>query len=454
MRAAVGPNFIIIFRLSMLDLVEGGNTWEEIVQLAEAIEQAGATIINTGIGWHEARIPTIATKVPRGAFSKVTAKFRGAVQIPLITTNRINTPEIAEQILAEGDADMVSIGATVPCRPGVRQQSCCRSRRWKSTPARLQLRRAWTCMGGKLTTCLVNPRACYETELDTCRCGRSKKSPWSAPARRVWPPPRWRLSAASRDAVRFGQRRSVASSTSPSACRARKSSLKPCAISTCKLQTTHVELCLNTRVDAAQLAAGGYDEIILATGIAPRTPAIPGVENAKVLSYLDVILERKPVGKRVAVIGAGGIGFDVSEFLVHQGVSTSLDRAAFWKEWGIDTHLQARGGVAGIKAERHAPAREVFLLQRKAFKVGDGLGKTTGWIHRTGLKNKQVQMLNSVEYLKIDDDGLHIRIGAEGEPQLLAVDNIVICAGQDPLRELHDGLVAAGQNVHLIGGLT
>jgi len=211
-------------------------------------------------------------------------------------------------------------------------------------------------------------------------------------------------------------------------------------------------VCLNTRVDVAKLVEGGYDEIILATGIAPRVPAIPGVENAKVLSYLDVILERKPVGKRVAVIGAGGIGFDVSEFLVHQGVATSLDRAAFWKEWGIDTQLEARGGVAGIKAAPHAPAREVFLLQRKKTKVGDGLGKTTGWIHRTGLKNKQVQMLNSVEYLSIDDQGLHIFIGESGEPQLLAVDNIVICAGQDPLRELHDGLVEAGQNVHLIGG--
>ena len=218
------------------------------------------------------------------------------------------------------------------------------------------------------------------------------------------------------------------------------------------MQTTNVEVCLNTRVDVAKLVEGGYDEIILATGIAPRVPAIPGVENAKVLSYLDVILERKPVGKRVAVIGAGGIGFDVSEFLVHEGVATSQDRAAFWKEWGIDAHLEARGGVAGIKAAPHAPAREVFLLQRKTSKVGDGLGKTTGWIHRTGLKNKQVQMLNSVEYLKIDDEGLHIRIGDSGEPQVLPVDNIVICAGQDPLRELHDGLVSAGQSVHLIGG--
>jgi 2,4-dienoyl-CoA reductase (NADPH2) len=218
-----------------------------------------------------------------------------------------------------------------------------------------------------------------------------------------------------------------------------------------KLQTTGVDVRLNTRVAVQDLLGAGYDDVILATGIAPRTPAIPGIENPKVLSYLDVILQRKPVGHSVAVIGAGGIGFDVSEFLVHQGVSTSLDRTAFWKEWGIDTTLEARGGVVGIKPELHAPARQVFLLQRKASKVGDGLGKTTGWIHRTGLKNKQVQMLNSVEYLKIDDAGLHIRIG-ESEEKLLPVDNIVICAGQDPLRELYDGLVEAGQAVHLIGG--
>ncbi|MCY1405811.1 2,4-dienoyl-CoA reductase [compost metagenome] len=218
-----------------------------------------------------------------------------------------------------------------------------------------------------------------------------------------------------------------------------------------KVESTGVNLRLNTRVDVQALVDGGYDEIILATGIAPRTPAIPGVEHAKVLSYLDVLLERKPVGKAVAVIGAGGIGFDVSEYLVHQGVATSQDREAFWKEWGIDTHLEARGGVAGIKAVPHAPARQVFLLQRKKSKVGDGLGKTTGWIHRTGLKNKGVQMLNSVEYLAIDDAGLHIRVDG-GEPQVLAVDNVVICAGQDPLRELQEGLVAAGQSVHLIGG--
>ena len=218
-----------------------------------------------------------------------------------------------------------------------------------------------------------------------------------------------------------------------------------------KLESTGVDLRLNTRVSADDLVKGGFDEIILATGIVPRTPAIPGIEHAKVISYLDAILQRKPVGQKVAVIGAGGIGFDVSEFITHQGEATSLNRDAFWHEWGIDTTLEARGGVAGIQPEPHAPARQVFLLQRKKSKVGDGLGKTTGWIHRAGLKSKQVQMLNSVEYLKVDDAGLHIRI-AEGEPQVLPVDTVIVCAGQDPLRELQAGLEAAGQKVHLIGG--
>ncbi|WP_338509744.1 NADPH-dependent 2,4-dienoyl-CoA reductase [Pseudomonas poae] len=451
-REAVGPHFIIIFRLSMLDLVEGGSSWEEIVQLAKAIEQAGATIINTGIGWHEARIPTIATKVPRGAFSKVTAKLRGAVQIPLITTNRINTPEIAEQILAQGDADMVSMARPFLADPEfVNKAAAGRADEINTCIGCNQACLDHT-FGGKLTTCLVNPRACYETELNYLPTTRSKKIAvvGAGPAG---------LAAATVAAERGHQVTLFDSSSEiggqfniAKRVPGKEEFFETLRYFTRKLQTTQVELRLNTRVDVAELAAGGYDEIILATGIAPRTPAIAGVDHAKVLSYLDVILQLKPVGGRVAVIGAGGIGFDVSEFLVHQGVSTSLDRDAFWKEWGIDTHLQARGGVAGIKPQPHLPAREVFLLQRKASKVGDGLGKTTGWIHRTGLKNKQVQMLNSVEYLKIDDDGLHIRIGAEGETQVLAVDNIVICAGQDPLRELHDGLVAAGQSVHLIGG--
>ncbi|WP_426113972.1 FAD-dependent oxidoreductase [Pseudomonas sp. DSP3-2-2] len=450
-REAVGPQFIIIFRLSMLDLVEGGSIWEEIVQLAKAIEQAGATIINTGIGWHEARIPTIATKVPRAAFSKVTAKLRGSVGIPLITTNRINTPEIAEQILSEGDADMVSMARPFLADPEfVNKAAAGRADEINTCIGCNQACLDHT-FGGKLTTCLVNPRACHETELNYVPTRQIKRVAviGAGPAG---------LAAATVAAER-GHKVTLFDSASEIGGQfniakrvpGKEEFFETLRYFARKLQTTGVEVRLNERVAVTDLVSAGYDDIILATGIAPRTPAIPGIDNSKVLSYLDVILARKPVGHSVAVIGAGGIGFDVSEFLVHQGVSTSLDREAFWKEWGIDTALQARGGVAGIKPEPHAPARQVFLLQRKASKVGDGLGKTTGWIHRTGLKNKQVQMLNSVEYLRIDDAGLHVRIG-EGEEKLLPVDNIVICAGQDPLRELYDGLVDAGQSVHLIGG--
>ena len=450
-REATGPNFIIIFRLSMLDLIEGGSVWEEVVQLAQAIEAAGATLINTGIGWHEARIPTIATKVPRAAFSKVTAKLRGAVGIPLITTNRINTPEVAERVLAEGDADLVSMARPFLADP-----------EFVNKAAQGRADEINTCIGcnqacldhtfaGKLTSCLVNPRACHETELNylpvkqVLRIAVVGAGPAGLAAATV---------AAERghQVTLFDSRSEIGGQFNVAKrIPGKEEFYETLRYFQRKLALTGVDLRLQTRVDVPTLVQGGFHQIILATGIAPRLPAIEGIEHAKVLSYLDVLLQLKPVGRSVAVIGAGGIGFDVSEYLVHQGVSTSLDRQAFWEQWGIDPRLQARGGVAGIVGQWHAPARQVYLLQRKASKVGDGLGKTTGWIHRTGLKLQGVQMLNSVEYLKIDDAGLHISVGG-GPAQLLAVDNIVICAGQDPLRELQAGLLAAGQTVHLIGG--
>nr|WP_288498803.1 NADPH-dependent 2,4-dienoyl-CoA reductase [uncultured Pseudomonas sp.] len=450
-REAVGRDFIIIYRLSMLDLVEGGSTWDEIVTLAKAIETAGATLINTGIGWHEARIPTIATKVPRAAFTKVTAKLKGEVGIPLCTTNRINTPEVAEQVLAEGDADMVSMARPFLADPEfVNKAAAGRADEINTCIGCNQACLDHT-FGGKLTTCLVNPRACYETELNYIPSATVKKiavvgaGPAGLAAATVAAERGHSVTlfdAASEIGGQFNVAKRIPG---------KEEFFETLRYFKRKLEVTGVDVRLNTRVSASELIDGGFDEILLATGIVPRTPAIPGVEHVKVISYLDAILQRKPVGPRVAVIGAGGIGFDVSEFITHAGPATSLDREAFWKEWGIDLALEARGGVAGVQPQVEPAARQVFLLQRKKSKVGDGLGKTTGWIHRAGLKNKQVQMINAVEYLQIDDQGLHIRVG-EGEPQVLPVDTVILCAGQEPLRELQDALFAAGQSVHLIGG--
>ncbi len=450
-REAVGSDFIIIYRLSMLDLMEKGSSWDEVVELAKAIEAAGATIINTGIGWHEARIPTIATKVPRGAFTKVTAKLRGEVSIPLVATNRINTPEVAERALAENDADMISMARPFLADPD-----------FVNKAAAGKADEINTCIGcnqacldhtfsGKLTTCLVNPRACHETELNYISTTAVKKIAvvGAGPAG---------LAAATVAAER-GHEVTLFDSASEIGGQFNVAKLIPgkeefyetLRYFAQKLQSTQVKVQLNTRVNAQELLAESFDEVILATGIVPRVPAIPGIEHPKVLSYLDAILGRKPVGKKVAVIGAGGIGFDVSELLTHSGESSSLDREVFWKEWGIDLGLDARGGVEGIKPQISDAARQVYLLQRKKTKVGAGLGKTTGWIHRVGLRNKQVEMVSNVEYLGVDDAGLHISI-AGAEPQVLAVDNVILCAGQTPLRELQDDLETAGVTVHLVGG--
>lgn len=450
-REAVGAEFIIIYRLSMLDLMEKGSDWVEIVQLAKAIEAAGATIINTGIGWHEARIPTIATKVPRGAFTKVTAKLRGEVSIPLVATNRINTPEVAERALAENDADLISMARPFLADP-----------EFVNKAAAGKADEINTCIGcnqacldhtfsGKLTSCLVNPRACHETELNYIATTAVKKIAvvGAGPAG---------LAAATVAAER-GHQVILFDSASEIGGQFNVAKLIPgkeefyetLRYFGNKLKSTGVNLQLNQRVNAQELIAEGFDEVILATGIVPRVPDIPGIDHPKVLSYLDAILGRKPVGQIVAVIGAGGIGFDTAELLTHSGASSSLDRQTFWKEWGIDLGLTARGGVAGILPQPEAAARQVYLLQRKKSKVGAGLGKTTGWIHRAGLRDKHVEMLAAVEYLHIDDAGLHISV-AGAEAQVLAVDNVILCAGQTPLRELQTELEQAGVAVHLVGG--
>jgi len=450
-REAVGAQFIIIFRLSMLDLVEGGSSWDEIVQLAKAVEQAGATLLNTGIGWHEARIPTIATMVPRAAFTKVTAKLRGQVQLPLITTNRINMPDVAERVLSEGDADMVSMARPFLADADLMNKAA------EGRAAEIN-----TCIGcnqacldhtfqGKLTTCLVNPRAGNETELNYLRTQRPKRvavvgaGPAGLAAATVLALRGHRVSlfeAASEIGGQFNLAKRVPG---------KEEFNETLRYFNTQLRSLGVDVHLNTRVSADELADVGFDDIVLATGVLPRMPDIAGIDHPKVIGYVDAIRGTKPVGETVAVIGAGGIGFDVTELITQAGPSTSLDREAFWREWGIDLELAVRGGVTGIEAQPHPPARRVYLLQRKKSKVGNGLAKTTGWIHRTSLKNRGVEMLSGVEYLKIDDEGLHVAIDAGG-PQVLAVDTIIVCAGQEPLRELYEPLAAKGLRVHLIGG--
>jgi 2,4-dienoyl-CoA reductase (NADPH2) len=446
-REAVGEHFIIIYRLSMLDLVDGGSTAEEVIQLGKAVEKAGATIINTGIGWHEAQIPTIATKVPRAAFTWVTARFRKELSVPVITSNRINTPEIAEEVLARGDADMVSMARPFLADPDF--------------VIKAQENRADeinTCIGcnqacldhvfsGLMTSCLVNPRACHETELHIVATINVKKIAvvGAGPAG---------LSAATTAASR-GHQVTLFDSASEIGGQfniAKQIPGKEEFFETLRyygrqIELTGVDLQLNRRVTAEQLNNGGFDEVIIATGISPRMPAIEGINHPKVIDYLDVIGSKKPVGQKVAIIGAGGIGFDTAEYITHAGESTSQNIPAFMKEWGIDMTLGSRSGTEGITAQPEPSPREVYLLQRKSTRVGKGLGKTTGWIHRAGLTMKGVRMMPGCDYSHIDDQGLHITVG--DDPQILDVDTIIICAGQDPLRELVDGLNLPH---HLIGG--
>ncbi len=445
-REKVGPEFIIIYRLSMLDLVEGGSTLEEVIQLAQAIEAAGATIINTGIGWHEARIPTIATKVPRAAFAWVTKKLKGHVSIPLVATNRINTPEVAEQLLADDYCDMVSMARPLLADPLFLRKA----EQGRADEINTCIGCNQACLdhtfGGKLTSCLVNPRACHETEIIDAPVTQVKRIAvvGAGPAGLSFA-----TTAAKRGhsvtlfdaASEIGGQFNIAKQVP-----GKEEFYETLRYFGKQIELTGVQLKLNTKVSADDLR--DFDEVVLATGITPRVPPIPGVDHPKVLSYLDVLRDKKAVGKSVAIIGAGGIGFDVAEYLSHSGTSPSLDPAKFFAEWGVDTSYQQVGGLTTPHLE--APARQLFLLQRKTSKVGDGLGKTTGWIHRTGLKNRQVHMIAGVSYDRIDDAGLHVTVNSE--QKLIPVDNVVLCAGQEPKRDLQAGLEALGKTVHLIGG--
>ena len=447
-RERVGANFILIFRLSMLDLVEGGSTHEEVVQLAQALEAAGVTILNTGIGWHEARIPTIATKVPRAAWAWVTEQLKGKVGIPLVATNRINTPDVAEGILASGQADMVSMARPFLADPEfVNKAAAGRAQDINTCIACNQACLDHT-FAGKITSCLVNPRACHETILVPLPLSKKERVAvvGAGPAGLAF----------ATEAAKRGMEVTLFDAGSEIGGQfnvAKQIPGKEEFHETLRyfgeqLQQTGVSVKLGQRVDADTLVKEGFKQVVLATGITPRLPEIDGIAHPKVLGYLDVLKDKKPVGKKVAVIGAGGIGFDVSEYLLHEGESASLNKAKFFAEWGVETTGATRGGLQAAHIP-HVP-RQVHLLQRKSSKVGEGLGKTTGWIHRTGLKNRGVHMLAGVTYRKIDDAGLHITV--DGQDRLLEVDNVIVCAGQDPNRELQAVLQAQGVAVHLIGG--
>ncbi len=449
-REIAGPDFIIIYRLSMLDLLPDGNSWDEIVEQAKMAEASGATILNTGIGWHEVRIPTIATMVPRGAFSWVTARMRPEVNIPVVATNRINTPQVAEEILASGEADMISMA-----RPLLADAEFVKKAR-EGRPEEINICIACNqaCLDhifvGKHCSCLVNPRACREMELNYLPAKEIKAiavvgaGPAGLAFATVAAGRGHRVSlfdAADKIGGQFNMAKKIPGKEEFSA------SLE---YFRGEVERTGVDLQLGSRISAEDLA--GYDEIILATGVYPRQLDLPGINHTKVVSYIDVLNDRVKIGKRVALIGAGGIGFDVAEFLSHSDThpESSQSSEAFAREWGIDRTFEARGGVEGVKPQAPESAREIWLLQRKAGKPGKTLGKTTGWIHRLSLRHRGVRMLGNVNYESIDDNGLHISI--DGERQLLEVDHIVICAGQVSNRDLEQVLKERGLSPHVIGG--
>lgn len=449
-RERVGKNFIIIFRLSMLDLVEKGSMWNEIVTLAQALEEAGVSLINTGIGWHESRIPTIATSVPRAAFSWVTEKLKNQVSIPLITTNRINTPEVAEEILQKGAADMVSMARPLLADPDfVKKATVNESHRINTCIACNQ-----ACLDHvfrqKRATCMVNPRACYETELTFSQSVSPKKlavigAGMAGLAFGCYAAERGHKVQIFEKNNSFGGQFNLAKNIP-----GKEEFTETLRYFNNKVQELQVELNLNSEQTIESLTNSAYDDIIIATGVRPRIPDIPGIDDSKVATYQEVLSGSKHIGQRVAILGAGGIGFDVAEFLAETGPSHTLNLELWLKEWGIDTTIFSPGGVEGVKAERPIPERTIYLLQRKSGKFGKSLQPTTGWIHRIALKKRRISMIGGATYLTINNDGLLIEV--DDKQRQLEVDNIVICTGQESERSLYTALKEHGKSVHLIGG--
>ncbi|MEW9623293.1 FAD-dependent oxidoreductase [Rhodanobacter geophilus] len=447
-REALGRDFIIIYRLSMLDLVEGGQDWSEVVALAKAIEAAGASLINTGIGWHEARVPTIVTSVPRAGFAWVTKKLKGEVAVPLVATNRINMPEVAERVLADGDADMVSMARPLLADP-----------EWANKAKGGRGERINTCIAcnqacldhvfqNRRASCLVNPRACHETELKIEPAPQRKRIAviGAGPAGMACAA----MLAERGHAVTLIDRAGEIGGQFNYAKRipGKEEFHETLRYFRHRLADTGVELKLGVEADASTLKAAGYDEVVVATGVLPRRVSFPGSDDPRVLGYLDVLARDHPVGPRVAIIGAGGIGFDVAEFLVEHQPSPTTDVARWAREWGVDTRYAQGSGLQSPQPE--APLRRLWLLQRSEGRPGARLNKTTGWVHRATLKAKRATMLGKVAYERFDDQGLHVTV--DGQPQILPVDNVVICGGQEPDRRLAEALIATGMSVHVIGG--
>ena len=450
-RAAVGPNFIVIFRISAMDMLEGGMAWDEIVQLAHGVQDAGANIISTHFCWHEAPVPTIATMVPRAAFTSVTGRLRKELKVPLITSNRINMPAVAESVLARGDADLISMA-----RPMLADaELVLKARDGREDEINTCIACNQACLdhtfgGRQEVSCLVNPRACHETQLQYLPTAKAKRLAvvGAGPAGLAYATVAAQrghqvtlFDAGSEIGGQFNLAKRIPG---------KEEFYETLRYYRKMIDVHHIALRLNTRVDAAMLKQEGFDEVIVATGIEPRTPELEGIHHPKVVSYIDVIQGRKPVGKRVAIMGAGGIGFDVAELISHEGKSGALDIDVFAREWGIDFKNHPRGGVTGVVPQVAASDRTVYLMQRKTDPLGKTLGRTTGWTHRMVLNRRGVRMINGVEYLKVDDAGLHTRIN--NEPQLFEVDTVIVCAGQTPLRSLYDELQAAGVKATLVGG--